>query len=74
MEQVKYCRDCKHYTELVSLCGHPNNGVNIVTGEVKKVFANVNRNGSTCGMEAKWFEVKDQPVKNVPWWKRWRQE
>lgn len=60
---MKYCKDCKHYGVAlgVGVCHSPNNGVNIVTGEPRVIFANRNRS-LDCGTEARFFEEKD-PVK-----------
>ena len=67
-EKPKLCKDCKHCAKVdltTFYCLHPNNGVNLVTGDNKNQRADRNReDGTLCGEAAKWFE--DRPPKPVP--------
>ena len=63
-DKPKFCKDCKHFT-FTRHCKHPNNGFDLVTGELFYEGADYNRkDDSLCGEAAKWFE--DKPPKPVP--------
>jgi len=61
---MKICKDCKYYTVAkygTDTCVSPNNGVDLVTGELQTRQAKMNRyqlETIGCGMEGKWFEPK----------------
>lgn len=56
---IKICKDCKHFN--LSYCRHPNNGINLVHGDVSLQLASVARskgigNSFSCGPEGSWFD------------------
>lgn len=56
---IKICKDCKHFN--LSYCRHPNNGVNLVYGDISLQLASVARskgigNSFSCGPEGSWFD------------------
>lgn len=59
---MKFCVDCKYFTGM-NYCAHPNNGVDLVEGKAKTVFATTNRSHKApCGEEGNWF-VEKEPEK-----------
>lgn len=70
---MKYCKDCEHY-EGGGLCQAPENGVDVVTGEVKLLLAHRRRDrADKCGPDARWFKPKKPilPLLKKHWWKFW---
>lgn len=70
---MKICVDCKHYkpTKFADMCESPNNGISLVTGEIKVGIALVNRKAipsGKCGPDAKWFEPKITPNPKKRFW------
>jgi len=58
---MKFCANCKFSSKSggVYYCEHPNNGINIVSGEIKEQFASVVRHSEVrCGVFGKWYEQK----------------
>ena len=60
---MNICKDCKHLNISEyggAICVSPDNGVDLVTGELVPRDAKLNRHLDTigCGREAKWFEPK----------------
>jgi len=73
--EVKFCKDCNHYTGL-NICTNPKNGKDLIHGGNKPEFASANRsplkgNEYACGKNAVWFEPKELPASPTPWWKFW---
>lgn len=68
---MKLCKDCKHYSSAM-LCLNPKNGMDPIDGNGKPILASVNRSetqfygDNQCGLEAKNFEQKIEPVS---WWR-----
>ena len=71
---MKYCKDCEHYRD-VRLCQAPENGIDVVTGEVKILIASRRRMAmaDNCGPDARWFKPKKPilPLLKKHWWKFW---
>ena len=61
---MKICKDCKHYKYgqySGDVCHSPNNGIDLVSGQLQTRDARQNRyqlETIGCGMEGKWFEPK----------------
>jgi len=66
---MKLCIDCQHNVREL-WCQSPANGISPVNGEATIRFATMQRaDNQQCGISAKFFEPKQEPVK-VSWWKR----
>lgn len=66
---TKYCKDCKYLgVSLKSFCKSPNNGIDIVSGDIKSYWAVISRGDKAlCGVEAKWFEPVEQEKERTTW-------
>lgn len=66
---MKLCVDCKHFrrTQYMDVCESPQNGISLVTGDIKVAVALTNRKASPsgkCGPGAAWFEPHEpKPAK-----------
>jgi len=62
-KRIWLCKDCKYIVVPNSVhiqfakCNHPNNGVNLVDGNVNTDYCEVVRL-RRCGPEAQWFDPK----------------
>lgn len=60
MEELKFCRDCRHYKHpecQPAQCGSPRNEVDLVTGGVFWSVPHVSRDmEERCGQSGAWFE------------------
>ena len=70
---MKFCKDCKYFKRSINEndCHHKNalQEVDLVYGKNKYHIAKYCRMSSTlCGIEAKWFEPKDEPKKFIFHW------
>lgn len=67
---MKFCIDCKHFTHMGN-CIAPENGISLIAGHPKPVFAVVSRHDSTqCGVDGRFWTAKPA-TQNKPWWKFW---
>lgn len=72
---MKYCRDCRYCVRNL-WCNFPNE-IDIVTGKPKVKLCHFARNNvsNLCGVQAKWFEKKEEEVpqsfvcKIISWFK-----
>ena len=78
---MKLCKDCAHLQPDGLFCESPENGLNLVDGKPRRLFACLQRlddslafhSAPRCGPEAKHFQQK-QPQQNRVWWKFWKPE
>jgi hypothetical protein len=73
---IVVCADCKHFRDIrISLvCVSPKNGIDTVTGEVKRMWCHISRNTTDqCGYDGRYFEPKEpkepESCKPVSWWR-----
>ena len=55
----KFCVNCKFCSKggVIYYCNNPNNGTNIITGQIQSKFADTVRGSAVrCGVNGKWYE------------------
>lgn len=59
---MNLCEDCLYYFGR-NICKCPANGVSLLDGTFKPVFATTARSDRTCGNEGKYFKSKNKKLR-----------